>query len=245
MGCLILTSLWQAATERARLPIAQRHRPSGLYVDEVQDFAATPIPWEEMFAQGRKYGPGAPLSPTRTLDRSHRELREVISKPTPASKAVFALSHRTRSHGAHLPRARPLLICKPSTPTPLPPLSPWTSAQSPPVTLNTPPPPEPVGGAEQARAASREHDAPSRVEIELAARARLRPRTQSSLFDPPPIPADPTTPWSFASANRCTSPSVNLRLSISFLSSLCLLLPTRWDRQHAPTLCSQRQPCGS
>ncbi|MFZ1154049.1 MAG: hypothetical protein WAN93_04005, partial [Solirubrobacteraceae bacterium] len=55
LGCLVLTSLWQATTERARLSVGNR-QPFSLYVDEVQDFASAPIPWDEMFAQGRKYG---------------------------------------------------------------------------------------------------------------------------------------------------------------------------------------------
>ncbi|MGA7966752.1 MAG: hypothetical protein WCB49_12875, partial [Gammaproteobacteria bacterium] len=55
LGCLVLTSVWQAVAERSALPSAERH-PFGLYVDEVQDFASAPVPWDEMFAQGRKYG---------------------------------------------------------------------------------------------------------------------------------------------------------------------------------------------
>jgi hypothetical protein len=53
-------------------------------------------------------------------------------------------------------------------------------AVSRPVTLNTPPPPEPLDSAEQVRAASRAHYARSRVEIEAAARARLRPTHNSA-----------------------------------------------------------------
>ena len=79
-------------------------------------------------------------------------------------------------------------------------------AVSRPVTLNTPPPPEPVGGAEQVRAASREHYARSRVEIEAAARARLR----RGLKTAPQLaadPGDPMTPWSFAWPIAVPSPA--------------------------------------
>ena len=89
LGCLVLTSLWQAATERARLPQSQRH-PFGLYVDEVQDFADAPIPWDEMFAQGRKYGLALTVA-HQNLEQLPRELREVILANA-RSKAVFALS---------------------------------------------------------------------------------------------------------------------------------------------------------
>ncbi|MGH2834407.1 MAG: type IV secretory system conjugative DNA transfer family protein, partial [Solirubrobacteraceae bacterium] len=76
LGCLVLTSLWQAATERAALPIAER-TPFGLYVDEVQDFADAPVPWDEMFAQGRKYGLSLSVA-HQNLAQLPRELREVI-----------------------------------------------------------------------------------------------------------------------------------------------------------------------
>ena len=89
LGCLVLTSLWQAATERARLPIAERS-PFGLYVDEVQDFAASPIPWDEMFAQGRKYGLSLSVA-HQNLDQLPKELRAVILANA-RSKATFALS---------------------------------------------------------------------------------------------------------------------------------------------------------
>jgi hypothetical protein len=89
LGCLVLTALWQAATERAGRPQAERH-PFGLYVDEVQDFAAAPIPWDEMFAQGRKYGLSLSVA-HQNLDQLPRELREVVLANA-RSKAVFALS---------------------------------------------------------------------------------------------------------------------------------------------------------
>ena len=65
-------------------------QPFGLYVDEVQDFASAPIPWDEMFAQGRKYG--------LALTVAHQnlgQLTESCAKSCCAnarSKAVFGIS---------------------------------------------------------------------------------------------------------------------------------------------------------
>ena len=89
LGCLILTSLWQAATERAAVPTSQR-TAFGLYVDEVQDFAAAPIPWDEMFAQGRKYGLSLSVA-HQNLTQLPKELRDVILANA-RSQVVFALS---------------------------------------------------------------------------------------------------------------------------------------------------------
>jgi hypothetical protein len=89
LGCLVLIGLWQAATERARLTAAER-QPFGLYVDEVQDFADAPVPWDEMFAQGRKYGL-ALTAAHQNLAQLPRDLRETVLANA-RSKAVFALS---------------------------------------------------------------------------------------------------------------------------------------------------------
>lgn len=89
MGCLILTSFWQAMAERASLPPKRRH-PFALYVDEVQDFASAPIPWDELFAQGRKYGAMVTVA-HQNLSQLPRDLREVILANA-RSKVVFALS---------------------------------------------------------------------------------------------------------------------------------------------------------
>jgi hypothetical protein len=89
LGCLVLTSLWQAAAERVGIAREDRH-PFGLYVDEVQDFASAPIPWDEMFAQGRKYGLALSVA-HQNLGQLPRELREVVLANA-RSKAVFALS---------------------------------------------------------------------------------------------------------------------------------------------------------
>lgn len=89
LGCLILTSLWQTATARVGIPLDQR-TPFALYVDEVQDFTSAPIPWGEMFAQGRKYGLALTVA-HQNLDQIPKDLREVILANA-RSKAVFALS---------------------------------------------------------------------------------------------------------------------------------------------------------
>jgi Type IV secretion-system coupling protein DNA-binding domain len=172
LGCLVLTSIWQAAAQRAQLPPAQRH-PFGLYVDEVQDFAAAPIPWEEMFAQGRKYGLSLTVA-HQNLDQLGRELREVILANA-RSKAVFALSS---SDARSLER----LFTPALTAADLQALDAHTIAAqvaldnggtARPVTLLTPPPPASTGSAEQVRRASRERYARPRAEVEAALRQRL------------------------------------------------------------------------
>jgi hypothetical protein len=154
LGCLLLTTLWQAATERARLPVHERH-PFGLYVDEVQDFAAAPIPWDEMFAQGRKYGLALTVA-HQNLEQLPRELREVILANA-RSRAVFALSAADAKRleplfapaltAADLQALRAYAIAATVA------LDDGSSAR--PVTLNTPPVPQSVGSTERVRSASR------------------------------------------------------------------------------------------
>jgi Type IV secretion-system coupling protein DNA-binding domain len=181
LGCLILTSLWQAATERAGLPPHER-TPFGLYVDEVQDFAAAPIPWDEMFAQGRKYGLALSVA-HQNLDQLPRELRAVILANA-RSKAVFALSAADAKHLE--PLFAPAL-----TAADLQALDAYSIATSValddggtarPVTLTTPPPLEPIGSAAAVRRASRSGYARPRAEIEAALRA------QASGPQPPAAP---------------------------------------------------------
>jgi Type IV secretion-system coupling protein DNA-binding domain len=181
LGCLILTGLWQAATERAALPMAERH-PFGLYVDEVQDFAAAPIPWDEMFAQGRKYGLALSVA-HQNLSQLPRELREIVLANA-RSKAVFALS----SSDAHTlePLFAPAL-----TAADLGSLDAYAVAASValddgstarPVTLLSPPPPSPLGSREQVRCCSRQRYARPRAEVETELRA------QAGTHRPPPAP---------------------------------------------------------
>jgi Type IV secretion-system coupling protein DNA-binding domain len=169
LGCLVLTSLWQAAAERARLPKAQR-QPFGLYVDEVQDFAAAPIPWGEMFAQGRKYGLALSVA-HQNLAQLPKELREVVLANA-RSKAVFALSG---------PDARALesLFAPALTAADLQALDAFSVAAmvalddgstARPVTLLTKPEPAALGSRESVRMASRTAYARVRAEVEAELR---------------------------------------------------------------------------
>jgi hypothetical protein len=172
MGCLVLTSLWQAAAERTRLPQTRRH-PFGLYVDEVQDFADAPIPWDEMFAQGRKYGLALSVA-HQNLDQLPRELREVILANA-RSKAVFALS-------ASDAKVMERLFAPALTAADLQALDAHSIAAqvalddggtARPVTLSTPPPPLPLGSREQVRHASRLNYARLRAEVETELRRNM------------------------------------------------------------------------
>jgi Type IV secretion-system coupling protein DNA-binding domain len=179
LGCLVLTSLWQAATERARLPIAQRH-PFGLYVDEVQDFAAAPIPWDEMFAQGRKYGLALTVA-HQNLEQLPKELREVVLANA-RSKAMFALS-------ASDAKVMERLFAPALTASDLQALDAHTIAAqvalndgstARPVTLVTPPPPAPLGSQEQVRHASRLNYARPRADVEAHLRRQVAMHQQPS-----------------------------------------------------------------
>jgi len=169
LGCLVLTSLWQAATERAALPIAQR-RPFGLYVDEVQDFGEAPIPWDEMFAQGRKYGLALTVA-HQNLAQLPKELREAVLANA-RSKAVFALSAPDAK--ALEPLFAPALIA-----ADLQALDAFSVAATValdngstarPVTLTTPPPPAALGSREAVRASSRTAYARPRADVEAELR---------------------------------------------------------------------------
>jgi hypothetical protein len=172
LGCLILTSLWQAATERAALPIAER-TPFGLYVDEVQDFASAPIPWDEMFAQGRKYGLALTVA-HQNLDQLDRELREVVLANA-RSKAVFALSPTDAKVMERLfapsLSAADLQALDAHSVAALVALDDGDTAR--PVTLTTPPPPAAARSAAQVRQTSRTHYASSRREVESSLRAQV------------------------------------------------------------------------
>lgn len=173
LGCLILTGLWQVAAERAGLPSKHR-RPFGLYVDEVQDFASAPIPWDEMFAQGRKYGLSLTVA-HQNLEQLPKELRETVLANA-RSKAVFALS------AADAKKLEPL-FAPALTVADLQALDAYSVAArvaaengstARPVTLTTPPPPEPLGSAAAVRAASCAHFARPRLEIEAALRKQVQ-----------------------------------------------------------------------
>jgi hypothetical protein len=172
LGCLVLTAVWQAAAERAALPPARRH-PFGLYVDEAQDFASAPVPWDEMFAQGRKYGLSLSVA-HQNLSQLPKELREVILANA-RSKAVFALS---ASDAKVIER----LFAPALTATDLQALDPYSVAAqvalddgstARPVTLTTPPPPASLGSAHRARQASRLHYGRKRADVEAALRRQV------------------------------------------------------------------------
>lgn len=179
LGCLVLTSLWQAATERAGLPVAER-TSFGLYVDEVQDFASAPIPWDEMFAQGRKYGLALTVA-HQNLDQLDRELREVVLANA-RSKAVFALS-------ASDAKVMERLFAPALSAADLQALDAHSIAAqvalddggtARPVTLSTPAPPMPLGSAELVRQVSRQHFAQPRSDVESQLRAQLQPPRPSA-----------------------------------------------------------------
>ncbi len=181
LGCLVLTAVWQASAERAALPIGQRH-PFGLYVDEVQDFASAPIPWDEMFAQGRKYGLALTVA-HQNLVQLPKELREVVLANA-RSKAVFALSasdaKKLEPLFAPALTAADLQALDAHSIAALVTLDSGATAR--PVTLTTPPPPRALGSSASVRAASRHAFASKRQKVE----AELR--RQASASRPPQAP---------------------------------------------------------
>lgn len=169
LGCLVLTAIWQAATERAAMAPEQRHS-FGVYVDEVQDFASAPIPWDEMFAQGRKYGLALTVA-HQNLAQLPKELREVILANA-RSKAVFGL-------GPNDAKVMAQSFAPALTADDLQALDPYSVAaqvaldsggMARPVTLTTPAPLPSLGSAERVRVASRANYARPRASIEEALR---------------------------------------------------------------------------
>lgn len=142
-------------------------------VDEVQDFASAPVPWDEMFAQGRKYGLSLTVA-HQNLEQLPKELREVVLANA-RSKAVFALS-------ATDAKVMERLFAPALTAADLQALDAYSIAAqvaldngsiARPVTLTTPPPVKPLGSAEQVRESSRRNYARPRAEIEAALRQRI------------------------------------------------------------------------
>jgi hypothetical protein len=171
LGCLIFTSLWQALTARTAQPSSRRH-PVNVYVDEVQDFAASPVPWSEMTAQGRKYGLALTVA-HQLLDQLPKELRESLLANA-RSKAVFALGPRDaktlESLFAPALSANDLRNLDPYTVAALLALDSGGTAR--PVTLTTPPPLDPLGSSEQVRASSRHRYARPIADIDAELRAQ-------------------------------------------------------------------------
>jgi hypothetical protein len=178
LGCLVLTTAWQVLAERASLP-KERRSPFGIHVDEQQDFAAAPIPREELYAQGRKYSL-ALVTAHQNLVQLPKAVREVVLANA-RSKVVFAL-------GAADAKILERDFAPALTAADLQALDPYavaalvaleTGGVASPVTLTTPPPPLSLGTAEQVRQSSRSHYARSRVEIESSLRGRARPRPKA------------------------------------------------------------------
>jgi hypothetical protein len=172
LGCLVLTAVWQAFVERAALPVNQRH-PFGLYVDEVQDFASAPIPWDEMFAQGRKYSLALTVA-HQNLVQLPKDLREIVLANA-RSKAVFALSasdaKKLEKLFAPALTAADLQSLDAHSIAALVALDNGATAR--PVTLTTPPPPQPLGSSASVRAASRACFASRRQEVEAELRRQV------------------------------------------------------------------------
>jgi hypothetical protein len=88
LGCLLLISLWQTMAGRAGLDVEKR-TPFGLWVDEAQDYAHAPVPWDEMTAQGRKYGLALAVA-NQHAHQLPKELLEAL-RANARSKVVFTL----------------------------------------------------------------------------------------------------------------------------------------------------------
>jgi hypothetical protein len=173
LGSLILTVAWQAFAERAALDPTERH-PFSLYVDEWQDFASAPIPWEEMLAQGRKYGVSLTVA-HQNITQLPSELREIVLANA-RTKLVFALSV---TDAKQLEKVfAPALSAED-----LKSLDPFSVAAivahddgglSWPVTLTTPPPLAPLGSLAAVQANSRTRYGRRRDELEAELRARAK-----------------------------------------------------------------------
>lgn len=172
LGCLVLTSAWQAFAERAALNPDERH-PFSVVVDEWQDFASAPIPWEEMLAQGRKYGVSLTVA-HQTIAQLPRELREIVLSNA-RTKIAFAL---TSSDAKVMEREfAPALTAED-----LQALDPYSIAAqvaldnggvSRPVTLTTPPPLKALGSFAAVQANSRRRYGRPRAELEAELRERV------------------------------------------------------------------------
>jgi hypothetical protein len=172
LGCLVLTALWQAATERASLAVADR-RSFGLYADEVQDFAHAPIPWGEMFSQGRKYALAVTVA-HQNLDQLPKELREAILANA-RSQVLFGLGPAdarvmARAFEPYLTAADLQALDVHSVAARIG-LDDGSTAR--PVTLQTPPVPRPNGNSAAVRRASRHHYARERAAVEADLRQQV------------------------------------------------------------------------
>lgn len=180
LGCLVLTTAWQVLAERTALA-NERRVPFGIHVDELQDFAAAPVPWEELYAQGRKYG-AALVTAHQSLAQLPKPLREVVLANA-RSKVVFALGAADakileRDFAPAL-SAADLQALDPYAVAALVALD--SGGVASPVTLTTPTPPRSLGTTQQVRSSSLQRYARSRVEIETSLRGRARPKPKSPI----------------------------------------------------------------
>jgi hypothetical protein len=172
LGSLILTGAWQAFAERAALD-PEKRRPFSLYVDEWQDFAAAPLPWEEMLAQGRKYGVSLTVA-HQNVDQLPRELKSVVVANA-RTKLSFALS--VSDAKSLEPVYAPALTAED-----LRSLDPYSVAAvvalddggvSRPVTLKTPPPLPPTSSFAAVQEHSRQRYGRKRDELEAELRRKV------------------------------------------------------------------------
>ncbi len=173
-GALIVTGIWQAATQRATLEVDQR--PTFMvYLDELQDLLAVPVPFDEMLSQGRKYG--------LALNLAHQNLGQLDGE---VREAILANSHTKISFRVEPSDARVMART----------FEPFLDAQdlqamgayeaaaiiglerggvAPPVTFRTLPPPQSVDSAEWVTAISRRLYGTPADEVEAELRGRQLP----------------------------------------------------------------------
>ncbi|MGD9735225.1 MAG: type IV secretory system conjugative DNA transfer family protein [Solirubrobacterales bacterium] len=181
LGSLLLIGLWQTMAERASLK-PEKRAPFGLWIDEAQDYAHAPVPWDEMTAQGRKYGLALALA-NQHAHQLPKELREALIANA-RSKVVFALGPTDAA-----------LMEKEFSPAltadDLVALDAYSVAAkislddggtASPVTLTTPPPVKPTGSYEQVKSSSRRRYGRERSTIEdrLHSQAEGRRRTAAA-----------------------------------------------------------------
>jgi len=95
VGSLLVASVWQATTRRARLP--ERQRPdSTLLVDECHNFLNLPFPLEDMLAEARAYHLSIVLA-HQHLDQLGTDLAQGISTNA-RTKLYFSMSPRDAHH---------------------------------------------------------------------------------------------------------------------------------------------------
>jgi hypothetical protein len=179
VGCLALTSAWQAFAERAALSPGDR-APFSVYVDEWQDFASAPIPWEEMLAQGRKYGVSLTVA-HQNITQLPRDLREIVLANA-RTKIAFALSSSDarvmEKEFAPALNAEDLQALDPYSVAALVALD--NGGVSRPVTLSTPPPLEALGSFASVQENSRSNYGRRRDELEVELRERVEGRKRSA-----------------------------------------------------------------